>query len=102
MQEDRIGDAIVLYTIQEPLLYYYNGPATVIALGFAPDNALFWNEIADLEKRFERIWLVDYYGWYIDPEGKIPKAFDERFELAGEHRFIGIDVRLYRNLRRLE
>jgi mannosyltransferase len=102
MQEDRAGDAIVLYTIQEPLLYYYDGPGTVTGLGFAPDSTRFWEDMADLEKRFERIWLVDYFGWYIDPEGRIPEAFSERFEPEGMYRFTGIDVRLYDNPRRTE
>jgi mannosyltransferase len=102
MEQDRAGDALILYTIEEPLLYYYDGPAVITALGFAPDSARFWDDISEIETRYERIWLVDYFGWYIDPEGKIPKAFDERFELADELRFTGIDVRLYDNPRRMQ
>ena len=51
--------------------------------------------LEELDSGFERVWLFDYRGVYLDPEGKIPAAFGERFSLLEEFHFPGIELRLY-------
>lgn len=101
IREAHREDAIIVYSIQEPFRYYYNGPIEIMGIWSNPGSKQFRENMDYLERQFERIWLVNYFGWYLDPKEKIPEVFDEQFKLADEQHFVGIDVRLYRNPRSL-
>ncbi|GEM_PF-1144362 len=88
-------DAVVVYSQMEPFLYYYKGRCEILSIYYPPEDIRLEKMIEDLGRRFERVWLFDYRGVYLDPEGKIPVIFGERFDLVEEFRFPGVDLRLY-------
>lgn len=93
----RPGDAVRVYSIPEPFLYYFHGET--------PAEALPWNLLAkeensrryldDLDRRYDRLWLIDYRGWYLDPEGQLPRLLKERWRLVEEKPFVGVKVMLF-------
>jgi mannosyltransferase len=97
------GDAIVVYSIEEPFRFYYDGPGEIQSLNWAvPPQGRFWSIVDGLYSDSGRVWLVDYRAWYMDPEGKIPRVFGERWRRAREYKFVGVDVTLFENPTRTE
>lgn len=43
----------------------------------------------------ERVWLIYSHAWYTDPDGIIPAALDQELDMLEQHRFFGLEVRLY-------
>ncbi|UCF06055.1 MAG: glycosyltransferase family 39 protein [bacterium] len=97
-QDAQPDDVIVVYAMEEPFHFYYRGLGEVRGLGWLNTGHWhFWQMVDEFGQRYKRAWLVDHRGWYIDPEGKIPQAFDERWRFVEERRFTGIVARLYEN-----
>jgi mannosyltransferase len=90
------GDAVRVYSIPEPFLYYYHGPTA----GRLPWN-LFDKEgnidafLDTLAVSSKRLWLIDYRAWYEDPEGKLPRRLRERWIQLERKEFVGVTVYLY-------
>jgi mannosyltransferase len=92
------GDLLLIYSIEEPFRYYYEGAGELRGLNWAnPGHDVFWEYMTDFESNFERVWLVDYRAWYADPEGLTKDAFAERWDEAETLEFLGIEARLYLN-----
>jgi len=52
--------------------------------------------VADVARRYERVWLVWERGHYSDPEGVVKQMLDERFRFVDEQAFRGTgELRLY-------
>lgn len=91
------SDAVLVYTHDDPFRYYYRGSV--------PCERLPWNlpykegalrELLDrLAREHERVWLVDYRGWHMDPEGRIPAALDREWTEVSRVPFTNLDVSLY-------
>jgi len=95
---ERPGDVIIVYSIEEPFRFYYEGPGEIRSLqGAVPRDKSFRKKMDDLGADFKRVWLVDYRGWYVDPEGEIPKAFSKRWRSVKEYEFVGIRAWLFEN-----
>jgi mannosyltransferase len=93
----RPGDAVRVYSIPEPFQYYFHGesPAEVLPwdLLVRPENTR--RLLDDLDRRYDRLWLVDYRGWYLDPENKLPGIVAERWKLVDVRPFVGVKVLLF-------
>ncbi len=48
-----------------------------------------------LVQNHERVWLVYSHNWYTDPQGLIPPALEEAFDLLERQNFYGLHVWLY-------
>jgi len=94
------ADLILVYSIEEPFRYYYEGEAEVRGLNWAnPTHEIFGEYMRDFEARFDRVWLVDYRGWYADPQGLTKQAFAAAWDERDRIEFEGIEVRLYESRR---
>jgi len=94
----RDGDLLLVYSIEEPMRYYYKGAGQLRGLDWAtPRDEIFSRYMDDFEAHFERVWLVDYRGWYADPEELTKKVFARRWNKVETLSFPGIDVGLYLN-----
>jgi len=92
----RPGDVLLIYTIQEPVRFYYNGPAEIRSVYPLPGTGGFDEKVSELRESFDRIWLVDNYGWYIDPEDRIPEGYREEFMLDKKYSYNKVRVWLFR------
>ncbi len=101
-ERSRAGDAVLVYSIEEPMQHYFSGAGELRGLNWAnPTHDLFWEYMEDFEANYDRLWLVDYRAWYADPQGLTKKAFAERWREVEVLDFIGIEVRLYENPKRI-
>ena len=104
-ERSRPGDGVAVYAIEEPFAHYYRGAGELRPLGWAgnPDLDSFWDgeHMAYYESKLDRLWLVDYRGWYADPAGKVPRVFRERWREGETLEFPGVRVTLYENPARL-
>jgi hypothetical protein len=93
-EKSREGDLVLVYSITEPLEHYYRGPGDLRGLDWAmPSTDTFRERFAEFEKNYERVWLVDYRAWYMDPAGEIPKTFEQSWSLSEVFRVPGIEIR---------
>jgi len=51
--------------------------------------------LREIVRGYERVWLVYSHDWYTDPDGLIPPALEEQFDLVERRRFYGLQVLLY-------
>lgn len=90
------GDAVRIFSIPEPFQYYFKGevPAEVLRWDLLDEPKLraFLDEI---DSRYERLWLVDYRSWYMDPEGKLPRILAREWRQVEERPFVGMKVWLF-------
>jgi len=93
----RPGDAVRVYSIPQPFQYYFHGevPAEVIPWGVLAKDENSRRYFDELGRRYDRLWLIDYRGWYADPEGKLPRLLAERWRLVEEKPFVGVKVMLF-------
>lgn len=95
-ERSRESDLLVVYSISEPVEFYYRGPADMTGFWPLPGSDAFRQKTSEFEKKYDRIWLLNNYGWYRDPEGRIPDGFAERFEKVEEFEYNKIRMFLYR------
>lgn len=90
-------DAVRVYAIPEPFQYYYRADARaeVLPWDLLAKEENFDRFLDDLEQHYDRLWLIDYRGWYLDPEGKLPRLLAERWRLVEETQFVGVKVMLF-------
>lgn len=93
----RPGDAVRIYSIPEPFQYYFRGeaPAEVLPWDLLVKEENSRRYLDDLDRRYERLWLIDYRGWYMDPEGRLPGLLAQRWRLVEEKPFVGARVMLF-------
>lgn len=95
-QHLRTGDEILVYALPEPFLHYYRGtnPLTSLKRGRTRDPAWIAEYVASWPSA-ERLWVVDYRGWYLDPEGRLEAEFRRQWRFVSEKQFIGMRVLLF-------
>lgn len=90
-------DAVVCYTLQDPVRYYV--PDTMVLLqpaqkDFADRSTVTkWLEANTKGKR--RVWVVQYHGWWADPENHFVRACRETMTLDQEWPFPRVPVDLF-------
>ncbi|MBD3180217.1 MAG: phospholipid carrier-dependent glycosyltransferase [Candidatus Latescibacteria bacterium] len=95
-QKSREGDVLAVYSIMEPVEFYYRGPADLTGFWPLPGTRQFRERSSELARRYRRVWLLSNYGWYRDPAGTIPEGFNDRFELIERHEYNKVTVHLFR------
>jgi len=98
------GDRILLYSIPEPFIYYYAWRGG----GELPIDRLFGLHVSTRERFDEhlettvacenRLWLVRYRSWYLDPRDLYRQRLEERMETIERWRFPEMPLDLYRCL----
>lgn len=91
------GDGILVYTTHEPFLHYYAGEAPVERIPWGtPHREDRLNAYLNPRlEQFDRLWLVNYRGWYLDPENRIETELKLRWRLVEEVRFVGTKASLF-------
>lgn len=91
------GDCVVIYTLEKPFRRYFEGEAALDRVPWAVPTSPERLE-AYLAPRLDacrRIWLVNYRGWYLDPDRLIEAELDRRWRRLEERSFVGMDVALF-------
>jgi hypothetical protein len=74
------------------LRYYYKGDLPIARVN--PRNTI-TNEVRELAKKYNRLWLVEIRPWESDPKARVRAALD-MLATRGEHKmFAGADVYTY-------
>ncbi len=91
------GDCVLVYTLEKPFRRYYEGtPALDRIPWVVPTSQEHLGRYLDPRlDACRRIWLVDYRGWYLDPERRIERELEHRWGLVAESSFVGMKVSLY-------
>ncbi|MFO7915766.1 MAG: glycosyltransferase family 39 protein [Candidatus Krumholzibacteriales bacterium] len=95
-ERSRESDVLAVYSIAEPVEFYYRGPADMTGFWPLPGSEAFRKRTNRLAERYDRIWLLSNFGWYRDPRGRIPEGFAAKFKKVEEFEFNKVRVFLYR------
>jgi 4-amino-4-deoxy-L-arabinose transferase-like glycosyltransferase len=88
----RPGDAILSVGSATALRYYYKGKQPITRVNSRAANSVIVEDIRELGKKYNRLWLVEIRPWQSDPKAKVKAALDE-LAGPGEHKiFAGADV----------
>ena len=91
------GDCVIIYTLEKPFRRYFEGEAELDRVPWAAPTSPERLQ-AYLEPRLRecsRIWLVNYRGWYLDPDRLIEAELGRRWRRLEDRSFVGMDVALF-------
>jgi hypothetical protein len=101
LSQEEPGDRILLYSIPEPFIYYYQWRGG----GSLPVDRLLGHHVRS-RQRFDahlartascdnRLWLVRYRSWYLDPRDVYRRTLEERLTPLQRWRFAEMPLDLY-------
>ena len=103
-REAQPGDTILVYTIIEPFVHYYNwvheGPIDVqtIYLWHFETEERYENMLEDLAVGPGRLWVVRYRSWYIDATDRLTRTLTDRLDHLERWHFPELPVDLYQQV----
>jgi uncharacterized membrane protein len=79
------------------LKYYSRGNLPIARLSKQPkSNSSMADEVQQLSKNHDRLWLVEIRPWQQDPTGKVKAALNVAYNLIEQKQFPGVDIYCYR------
>jgi 4-amino-4-deoxy-L-arabinose transferase-like glycosyltransferase len=91
----RPGDAILSVGSATALRYYYKGKQPITRVNSRAANSVIVEDIRELGKKYNRLWLVEIRPWESDPKAKVRAALDKLAGPGERKIFAGADIYAY-------
>jgi hypothetical protein len=94
----RPGEVILVVGNATALRYYYNGDLPIVRMhrrqpmNNEPGVA---QNLQELVKKYDRLWLVEIRPWEGDPKGKVKATMDNLFSVDQHKAFSGVNIHRY-------